>query len=96
MAEQVFRVALYWFPEFREYMEAKLGQTEPRGPHETPGRALVPRGPLLHLLVPSQSFQGLLYPEKKSPQSFVAFGLRLVLIFSKTKNRQKTTTSTRH
>ena len=31
---------------------------------------------------------------KKSSKSFVAFGLRLVLISWKTKNKQKTTTST--
>ena len=52
-AEIGFWLALYWFPDFREFIEVELGQTEPRGPHEPPGCALVPRGPLLHLLVPS-------------------------------------------
>ena len=58
--EKLFRVDLCLFPDFREFIEAELGQTEPRGPHEPPGRALVPRGPLLHLLALSRSFQGLL------------------------------------
>ena len=37
-----------------------------------------------------------LMSRKKSPKSFVAFGLHLVLIFWKTKNRQKTATGTGH
>ena len=49
-AEKVFRGLLCWFHDFREFIEAELGQTEPRGPHEPPGSALVPRGPLVHLL----------------------------------------------
>ena len=34
--------------------------------------------------------------QKKSPKSFAAFGLRLVLIFYEVKNKQKTATGTRH
>ena len=74
--EKVFGGLLYWFPDFREFIEAELGQTEPRGPHKPPGctlpprRTLVPRGPLLHLLALSRSFQGLLYPEKKIAKKF--------------------------
>ena len=37
-----------------------------------------------------------LWSNKKSPKSFVAFGLRLVLIFCKTKTGQKTATGTGH
>ena len=33
---------------------------------------------------------------KKSPKSFTAFGLRLVLIFCEVKNKQKTATGTGH
>ena len=33
---------------------------------------------------------------KKSPKSFAAFGLRLVLIFCEVKNKQKTATGTWH
>ena len=33
---------------------------------------------------------------KKSPKSFAAFGLGLVLIFCEVKNKQKTTTGTEH
>ena len=39
---------------------------------------------------------GVFWAEKKSQKSFVAFGLRLVLIFCKVKNKQKTATGTRH
>ena len=80
------------FSNFRVFIEAELGQTEACGPHYVPGRApgpwraLVPSGPLLRLLVPSRSFQCLLLPEK-SPKSFMAFGLRLVLIFYKVENK---------
>jgi hypothetical protein len=41
-AEKVFRGLLCYFPDFREFIEAELGQTELRGPHEPPGRALPP------------------------------------------------------
>jgi hypothetical protein len=37
--EKVFRGLLYWFHDFREFIDAELGQTDPRGPHNTPGRA---------------------------------------------------------
>ena len=37
--EKVFRGLLYWFHDFREFIEAELGQMEPRGPHKPPGRA---------------------------------------------------------
>ena len=46
-------------------------------------------GPLPKLLV-------FILANKKSPKSFVAFGLRLVLIFCKTKIGQKTATGTGH
>lgn len=39
---------------------------------------------------------GSLMSGKKTSKTFVAFGLHLVLIFSKNKNKQKTTTGTRH
>ena len=38
-AEKVFRGILCWFPDFKEFIEAELGQMEPRGPHEPLGRA---------------------------------------------------------
>jgi hypothetical protein len=38
----------------------------------------------------------LVLSRKKSPKSFMAFGLRLVLIFCKTKTGQKTATGTGH
>ena len=73
----------------------ELGQKGQRWAHEAPGRATPPgarpggswppplsSGPLPKLLVSLMS-------RKKSPKSFVAFGLCLVLIFWKTKNRQK-------
>ena len=65
------------------------------GPNYVSGCTLVPRGPLLHLLVPSRSSQGLLLLERNL-QNFVAFGLRLVLIFYKVKNKQKIATGTGH
>ena len=39
--EKVFRGLPYWFPDFREFIEAELGQMEPHGPHHPPGRALL-------------------------------------------------------
>ena len=51
--EEVFHGLLYWFHDFREFIEVELGQAEPHGPHKPPGRALVPCGLLLRLLVPS-------------------------------------------
>ena len=39
---------------------------------------------------------GFLYFQKKSSKSFVAFGLHLIWIFCKTKNKQKTATGTGH
>ena len=100
-AKKVFHGLPGRFPGFRVFIEVELGQTESCGPHYVPGRALgpwhalVPSGPLLCLPVPSQSFHGLLFPEK-TPKSFVAFGLCLVLIFCIVKNKQKMTTGTRH
>ena len=86
-AEKVFRGLLCWFPDFRVFIEVELGQTEQRWAHEAPGHATPPgarpggswppplsSGPLPKLLVSLMS-------RKKSPKSFVAFGLRLVLIF---------------
>ena len=34
--EKAFRGLLCWFHDFREFIEAKLGQTEPRGPPVAP------------------------------------------------------------
>jgi hypothetical protein len=36
-AKKVFWVALYWFPDFRVFIEMELGQTEPRGAHKLRG-----------------------------------------------------------
>ena len=47
VVDKVFHGLLCWFHDFREFIEAELGQTEPRGPHTPPGRALVPCGLLL-------------------------------------------------
>ena len=94
VAEKVFRGLLCWFSDFREFIVEELGQTELCGPHEPPGRA--PLGPRPVALWPPREVSGFLpklpgslMSRKKSPKSFVAFGLRLVLIFWKTKNRQK-------
>ena len=76
---KVFWVALCWFPNFREFIEAELGQTKLHWPHKPLGRAQVPRGPLLHLLVPPKLPGSLI--AKKSQKSSMAFRLRLVLIF---------------
>jgi hypothetical protein len=48
-AKKVFYGLPCWFHDFREFIEAGLGQTEPCGL-------------LLHLLVSSRSFQGILLP----------------------------------
>ena len=43
-AEKVFRGLPGRFSDFRVFIEAELGQTEPRGPHHPSGRALVGGG----------------------------------------------------
>src|SRR3989337_1933798 len=55
------------------------------GPQARPGGLCSPRSPPLVLLWPNRC----LLVQKKSPKSFVAFGLRLVLIFCEVKNKQK-------
>jgi len=93
-AEKVFRGLLYWFHDFREFIEAELGQTEPHGPHHPPGRAY-PLGAPWCLVGPwfiiwsSPEASGVSFVQKKSQKSFVAFELHLVLIFYETKNKQK-------
>ena len=74
------------FWNFRVFIEAEVGQGGSRGLHYPPGRAggpwraLVPSGP--HRLAPMCSFGSVgVFCLKKSPKSFVAFGLHLVLIF---------------
>ena len=80
----------------------ELGQTELGWAHEAPRRAWPPQarpggswpprlasGILPKLLV-------FVLANKKSPKSFVAFGLRLVLISCKTKTEQKIATGTGH
>ena len=57
--------------------------------------ALVPSGP--HRLAPMCSFGSVgVFCLKKSPKSFVAFGLCLVLISCKVKNKKKIATTTRN
>ena len=79
-------------------IRSKGAEVGPRGtraclsPQAHPGGSWPPPGasgllPKLLVLVMSR---------KISPKSFVAFGLCLVLIFYKTKNRQKTATGTGH
>ena len=73
----------------------------PRGGHNPPGRAWPPGVP--RWVVPPSghpSGTSLAHPScfgpKKSAKTFVAFGLRLVLIFCEVKDKQKTATSTGH
>ena len=100
MAEKVFRELLCWFPDFREFIVEELGQMELCGPHKPLGRPPgARRGASWATASSSRLLPKLLVfvmSRKKSPKSFVAFGLRLVLIFWKTKNRQKTATGTGH
>ena len=87
MAEKVFRGLLYWFPNFREFIEVELGQKGQRWAHEAPGRATPPGAcpggswppPLSSGLLPKLLVS--LMSRKKSPKSFMVFGLRLELIF---------------
>src|SRR3990170_389668 len=61
-------------------------------PQAPPGGLCSPRSSPLVLLWPT----GCLLVQKKSPKSFTAFGLHLVLIFCDVKNKQKTATGTGH
>ena len=66
VAERLFLLALYWFPNICEFIELELGQTESRGPHKATGRALLPCEASVRLLASSRSFKGVLCPEKIS------------------------------
>jgi hypothetical protein len=48
------------------------------------------------LFCPSHEASGVSFVPKKSSKSFAAFGLHLIWIFWKTKNKQKTATGTGH
>jgi hypothetical protein len=80
----------------------KLGQKEPRGAHKVTGHGHPPWARPVALSPPRRSsgllpkLLGSLLSRKKSSKSSVVFGLRLVLISWKTKNRQKTATGTGH
>ena len=73
-------------PRGAQPTRARLG-AQPR-----PGGLCSPWGTFLVLLWPNRC----LLVQKKSPKSFAAFGLRLVLIFCEVKNKQKTATGTGH
>ena len=83
----MFWVALWGFWNIWEFIALELGQTEPRGTHKASGRAYPPRACPVALASPRRSsgpppkLLGSLLSRKKSSKSFVAFGLRLVLIF---------------
>ena len=66
-AGTVFWVALCWFPDFREFIEVELGQTEPRGAHKESGHAYPPR----HALLPCRLLICLLVPPKAPRVSLV-------------------------
>ena len=86
-AEKVFRGLSRRFYDSRVFIEAELGQMEACGPHYVPRRALVPSGPLLRLLIPSRSFQGLLSPEEISKTFhgiWTSFGIDIL----QSKNKQ--------
>ena len=97
---KVFLLALWGFPNICEFIEVELGQMESRGPHKAtrrppPGRALLPCEAFVRLLAPPKASKVCFF-QKKSPKSFVAFGLHLVLFLLKAKNKQKTATGTGH
>jgi hypothetical protein len=63
-----------------------------RPPRAHPLSLSLPRGPSGLL----SKLPGCLVVQEKSSKSFVPFGLRLVLIFCKDKNKEKTATGTGH
>ena len=86
------------YKNFWRWNHAKKGHRGPMSHQGPPGEVAHPGGSwspcgssglLPKLLV-------FILANKKSPKSFVAFGLRLIWIFSKTKNKQKTATGTGH
>ena len=96
---KMFWLALWGFPNIWAFIEVELGQTEPRGAHKASGCAYPMGAPyclvvsLLLVWSPSKASR-VSFILKKSSKSFVAFGLHLVLIAWKTKNKQKITTNT--
>ena len=88
--------------EQKEAIGPWLHLGESRGGDNPPGRAWASWRTLVGcapLGAPPQAQLGpvvFLLAHKNSPLSFVAFGLRLVLIFCDVKNKQKTTTGTGH
>ena len=75
-AEKVFHGLLCWFPDFREFIEAELGQTEQRWSHEAPGRACLPPRRALGLVAtscvfwPSPEASRVCYVQKKISKKF--------------------------
>ena len=96
-------LSFWYIGNIWEFIVLELGQTGLGGTHEAPGHACPPpqvrpggswspprsSGLLSKLLV-------FFLPKKKSPKSFIVFGLRLILIFCETKTGQKTATGTGH
>ena len=58
------------------------------------GRALRACGALRALLAPSPSSVDVFWSKKNHRKSFISFGLRLVFLFCKLKNKEKTETGT--
>ena len=75
-------VGFRMFENLQKWNQVKRSHEGPSRHQDAPpqGRALLPCGGFVNLLASSPSLLGLFCPEKKCPKSFVAFGLRLVLI----------------
>ena len=97
----IFRRLFYCFWNIVVFIEQRGGPGGTRGGHNPPGRAWASWRALVGcalLWAPPGTARAHNVPSspKKSPWSFVAFGLRLILISCDVKNMQKTTTSTWH
>ena len=91
----VFRRLPSGFGNIWEFIGIRGSREGPRGGHNPSGRAGAPLARPGGLCSPQPTFLALLWPtryllvQKKSPKSFIAIGLRLVLIFCEVKNKKK-------
>ena len=93
--------SLIFFLGESEFIALELGSVELRGAHKLPGRALGGARPgglwgPCGSSAASPKLPGSVSFQKKSSKSLAAFGLHLIRIFWKTKNKQKIATGTGH
>ena len=91
--KKYFGGRFWWFGNICEFIEQELGLGDLRGAHKPSGcppgvRPLV-SGFLGKLLAPSLSPTGVFWSKKNHGESSILFGLRLIFLSEKAKNKEK-------